>query len=134
MGGERSIRLEPFSEYSEQVACVVNNCPSVRTALLFLLVNGLGNVVVFMPLGALLYAASRLHFNTRTSLWTASLVGLGFAVIYEVAQLWIPGRVAATDDVILNAAGSLLGAWAVNGLAYRHQADGKLGSEGLDGR
>lgn len=132
--GRSIIRLTPFSEYREQVACIIHGCGSLQAALLFLLVNGLGNIVVFMPLGAMLYAASRLHFTHCISLWVAFLVGLSIGLLYEVAQLWIPGRVTAADDVILNAAGSALGAWAVSGLVHRIRTDSAAAGEGLDGR
>lgn len=132
--GRSIIRLAPFSEYREPVACIMSSCDALRTAQLFLLVNGLGNVVVFMPLGAMVYAALRLHFANWSSLWIATIVGMSIGLLYEIAQLWIPGRVTATDDVILNAAGSALGAWAVSGFTHWIHTYRAAAGEGLDGR
>jgi glycopeptide antibiotics resistance protein len=123
----------PFAEYGEQIACVMRNCRSVGTASLFLLVNGLGNIVVFVPLGGILCAAARLHFDRQASVLISAAIGLGIGLIFEVAQLWIPGRVTATDDAILNAAGSALGAWAVSGFAERQRAGHAPEGEGFHG-
>src|SRR3954468_12055481 len=70
-----------------------------------------GNVVLFAPLGAIL--ALR-----RWPLARAAVVGGAFSLSIELAQLLVPGRTTAADDVILNTLGTALG-WLVASLALR---------------
>lgn len=106
------VRWRPFDEYISALGCIANDCGSWRTAVWFLAINGLGNIVVFMPLGTALYVALHgLRERPNRALVWATLVGGAISTLYEVAQLWIPGRVTAMDDVILNAGGTLAEAW-----------------------
>jgi glycopeptide antibiotics resistance protein len=65
----------------------------------------LGNVLLFVPLGAVLCFR-------EWSLRRASLAGLALSSAIEIIQLAIPGRATATEDVILNVLGLALG-WLV---------------------
>lgn len=71
----------------------------------FTVLNFLGNLVVFMPLGffpALLF---------RSPSWRRSaLVGLGTSVLVEAGQYFVM-RTTDIDDVILNTLGALCGFW-----------------------
>jgi glycopeptide antibiotics resistance protein len=117
------VRLLPFVEYGPALRCVVEHCRSTFRAGWFLLINGLGNIVVFMPLGAATCAVLlRGSQRRQRSVLVATLVGLSLSAAYEVAQLWIPGRVTATDDVLLNGAGTLLGALVAGSWLSRHAA------------
>lgn len=66
-----------------------------------------GNVLLFLPFGALLPVA----FNgVFARLWRILAVAAGLAVAIEVLQYLLDvGRVSSTDDVILNTAGAALG-------------------------
>ncbi len=106
--------LIPFSEYGWALACVFSTCdPAARShAWLFLLINGLGNVVVFIPLGLALYIALRYSAQSpRKRLLSVMWSGVGVSLFYELAQLWIPGRIVASDDILTNGCGALLGGW-----------------------
>jgi glycopeptide antibiotics resistance protein len=105
-------RLIPFEEYGRMIRCTVTNCPSLAQAHVFLLRNGLGNIVVFMPLGTSLFITLNRSHNApqKSAILTATIIGIVVSTLYEIIQIWIPGRVVATDDVILNAAGTALGA------------------------
>ena len=64
-----------------------------------------GNVLLFMPLGAVLSMRS----------WPvarSTLTGLALSVAIELVQLAIPGRWSTTDDVLVNTVGTFLG-WQV---------------------
>jgi hypothetical protein len=65
--------------------------------------NLVGNVLMFVPVGALVAWLSR-----RARVLTAASVGLLFSLAIELTQLSL-GRVGDIDDVILNTAGALLG-------------------------
>jgi glycopeptide antibiotics resistance protein len=66
-------------------------------------VNLLGNVALFIPIGALVAWLSR-----RARVLTATGVGLLLSLAIELTQLGL-GRVGDIDDLILNTAGALVG-------------------------
>jgi glycopeptide antibiotics resistance protein len=109
-----TVRLLPFNEFPGAVVCVVQQCPSAAASWHFLVVNGLGNIVVFMPLGMMLYVALKRQapFLEHPVLFVM-LFGALVSLIFEIVQLWIPGRVTALDDIILNTAGALLGSFSI---------------------
>lgn len=69
------------------------------------LVNFVGNIVMFMPWG---FGLTLLWKKIRKP-WLAALYSLGLTVFIEAVQLFI-GRSVDVDDLILNFAGSCLGA------------------------
>jgi len=66
-----------------------------------------GNVLLFAPYG---FVAAL--WRTRTRLALLLLLGALLALGLQLAQLWVPSRVAALNDVIANVAGMLLGVGA----------------------
>ena len=63
-----------------------------------------GEVLVFVPLGALLAARS-----WRQSFAGAVLIGLALGAVLEIGQLFLPSRTADVTDVLSAAAGAGLG-------------------------
>lgn len=119
------VRLIPFREYVEATACLMQGCMGSREWLLMVLIDGLGNLVVFMPLGAALdYTLRDTIPPPLKRIGTIALSGAILSVTYEIVQLWIPGRVTATDDVIINTMGTVLGAVLMLALRrHRQQPD-----------
>lgn len=70
-----------------------------------LVVNFLGNLVAFLPMGAV---PARL-FPGRFRAIHAAAFGLGFSLLIEASQFVSGVRVPDVDDLILNTTGSLLG-------------------------
>jgi glycopeptide antibiotics resistance protein len=70
-----------------------------------MVVNVVGNVAAFMPLGVLVPLAR----GARTSVRRVVLTGAGLSLAIEAAQFASGRRVADVDDVLLNTAGTLLG-------------------------
>jgi len=69
------------------------------------LINLVGNIVAFMPLGLLIPLAR----PRACSPWRTLLIGLGLSLGIEATQ-WLAGyRVSDIDDVILNGLGTLFG-------------------------
>lgn len=67
------------------------------------------NVVLFVPLGALVMSFFR-HWRW----WHAALVATAFSVLIELAQeVWRPERFADVSDVVANTAGGAIGALLV---------------------
>lgn len=76
------------------------------------IINLVGNVVVFIPIGYGLTATFR-RFNA-IRFFPLMVVGTGFlfSLSIELAQLNIPGRITDIDDIILNTLGTIIGlAW-----------------------
>ncbi len=108
------LRLIPFSEYPAAIGCLLAECPLREHAASFLLINGLGNIAVFVPLGMALFSVlvgpvGRRESNHRLLVIVTALGSL-YSLACEIMQLWIPGRVTAVDDVLLNSLGTALGA------------------------
>lgn len=85
------------------------------------LVNFVGNIVMFMPWGFGL----TLLWKKNQRLWVVALYSLGLTVMIESVQLFI-GRSVDVDDLILNFAGSLLGAGVCSILRKKFQLLEKL--------
>lgn len=71
----------------------------------FLLINFLGNIVMFMPNG---FFAGLLMDKPRW--WKVTLATFGLSLFIEVFQLFV-SRGTDVDDLILNTLGGLLGYW-----------------------
>ena len=71
------------------------------------------NVLLFLPLGALLYCCKRIRKN-RHPLLTIWLIGLGFSACIEVSQLLFHLGLFEWDDMIHNSLGCFLGGMAVS--------------------
>jgi glycopeptide antibiotics resistance protein len=72
---------------------------------LYILINFIGNMLVFLPLGffpALLFRKARW--------WRSVLIGGGISAFVEFGQFFLM-RQSDIDDVLLNALGALLGYW-----------------------
>ncbi|MBN2392193.1 MAG: VanZ family protein [Anaerolineae bacterium] len=73
------------------------------------LIDFLGNIAVFIPLGAA--AAFALANKPRgTRLLAATAIGAGLSATIEFLQRTIPSRFSGFDDWLLNTAGTLIGA------------------------
>jgi glycopeptide antibiotics resistance protein len=113
------INLVPFSQKAAAITCLLANCSWHRRALAFLMIDGLGNAAVFVPLGAALAVARRPVIRRQRARpafgWPLRVALLGglFSLGIELAQLAVPGRATDVDDVILNTLGTLLGAGLV---------------------
>ena len=93
---DNDLELVPFADLAGGI--VHRDAGSLREAV----VGAVGNVLLFVPLGAAL------------ALRGASLrLGAGVALLVsgsvELAQLVVPGRTTAVDDVVLNVAGAAVG-------------------------
>jgi glycopeptide antibiotics resistance protein len=112
------INLVPFSQKWPALVCVLTRCSEIRDSAIFLFVDVLGNIAVFVPLGAALAVATlptRAATGQRTRSdkrrWLAiGAAGFLLSLSIELAQLAIPTRATDVDDVILNTLGTAIGA------------------------
>lgn len=100
----------PFADYPGAVKCLLTRCPGSSAAASILLIDGLGNVVVFIPFGASVGLAVARTASTRGKLVRiAAAAGLMLSAGFEIAQLAIPGRVVAIADLMTNTLGAWIG-------------------------
>ncbi len=91
--GDHEFHGQPFADIIEAFS------PPLHPVLV---VNVLGNLALFVPLGAVLGLRN-------AALRHVVLIGFVLSALVELAQLAIPGRTTAVDDVICNTAGAVLG-------------------------
>jgi glycopeptide antibiotics resistance protein len=108
--------LAPFAEKREALACILADCWHASESAKFLVVDVLGNVAVFLPLGAALALSTHRNSSPRWG-WRRWLgitaAGLLVSLVAEAAQLLIPSRATDIDDLIFNTLGTALGAGIV---------------------
>jgi glycopeptide antibiotics resistance protein len=100
-GSERSINLVPFATIADYASS--HSSGTGRTAF----ANVLGNILVFIPLGA--YASWLRH---RASAWATMLTVAAVSVAVEIIQGVFALGASDIDDVILNCVGGLIGVLA----------------------
>ncbi len=115
------LNLQPFQNKVQPLRNMLRstNPRLQRTARNYLFVDVLGNVAVFIPLGAALGCATLIGRPRRRFWpWWLSVTGAGLllSLFIEIAQLAIPSRVTDVDDVILNTLGTAAGALLAWGL------------------
>ena len=103
--------LVPLRHHLAALRCWLDDCDAAAVAARYLVVDVLGNVGLFVPLGLSLAAVS-----TRPSRGGRFLVAVGSAlslsIAIEVLQLGLASRASDVDDVLFNTVGAMLGAAA----------------------
>ena len=122
LGVVATITLVPFAfRWPDEVRVLVWSATPWRTAF-----DVVANVALFLPLGflyALTRAADERPARPRVVLLQALLLGALASALVETVQLFEPERYPSPVDVVTNALGALLGAWAHRRLAARLTAD-----------
>jgi VanZ family protein len=84
------------------------------------------NVLAYMPLGLLAFRS----FDRRKSVWSALVAattcGAVLSLLVEVAQQYLPGRVASTSDLVANTLGASIGGALATVLRADHVAGASL--------
>ena len=84
---------------------------AARTIPAYVLIDLVGNVIVFVPLGAtVVLALGGMPAARRLAL--ATLIGSGLSLGIEITQAALPARAAQSIDWMLNTAGTAIGALA----------------------
>ncbi|MBN1220444.1 MAG: VanZ family protein [Anaerolineae bacterium] len=103
------INLRPMAEHGRALTCLVKGACAPQQAFWFLLVDVIGNIIVFVPLGAGL-AGILPRANLGQAICRVTLVGFLFSLTIELTQLAIPTRATDIDDLIFNTVGVTMGA------------------------
>ncbi|HNT76241.1 MAG TPA: VanZ family protein [Anaerolineae bacterium] len=100
--------LRPQAQVSSQLTYITAPARAHGVSVRFL-IDFLGNIAVFVPLGAA--AAFALPPRPlKTRLTTATAIGAGLSAAIELAQHFVPGRDSSLNDWLLNTLGALIGA------------------------
>jgi VanZ family protein len=84
------------------------------------------NVVAYLPLGAMLFAALRPPLPAAAAFIVATLIAALLSLALESAQMFLPPRIASNLDLLSNTSGAGLGALAAWMLALPALADNPL--------
>jgi glycopeptide antibiotics resistance protein len=104
-----TVNLVPFRDHAWAVRCLLSDCASVISAAYSIVVDVLGNVAVFFPIGlSLAGVLGGLPYRRR--LRTVIAIGAALSISIELIQLTIPSRATDVDDVLFNTIGTALGA------------------------
>ncbi len=104
------INLTPLAEHSRALVCLFDRqCQFQGQAFWFLLINLVGNILVFVPLGFGLAGALD-RGRVKPIIWPAVLGGFMLSLAIELLQLATPSRSTDVDDLIFNTLGAALGA------------------------
>lgn len=68
-----------------------------------------GNALLFLPLGLAIATSLPSAYRTFLRLAAITTLAIAFALLLQIAQIWVPSRSAALSDVFWNAAGILVG-------------------------
>ncbi|MFQ3544372.1 VanZ family protein [Halobacillus rhizosphaerae] len=95
-GGEVKPNIIPFAE----IMYILLHYPFQS-----IIINILGNIALFVPLGFTL----PLRFPIRNTTRQVVLMGMVFSLTVECIQTMLPGRMPDIDDIMLNTFGAFLG-------------------------
>jgi glycopeptide antibiotics resistance protein len=113
------INLVPLAQHGPALSCLLDSsCHFQRLSFRFLLIDVVGNTLVFMPLGLGLAGALQ-RGNARQTVYRAALGGFLVSTAIELLQLAIPSRATDVDDLIFNTLGALVGALLFYTLYYQ---------------
>ena len=100
--------LRPQAQVTADLTTITTPAAAQGISIPFL-IGFLGNIVVFIPLGA----AAALALGSRplkTRLLASTAIGMALSAAIELLQLAIPSRFSDFDDWLLNTAGACIGA------------------------
>jgi len=106
----------PLKHHWAALVCVLEGCANATAAWHYLLVDVVGNVVLFIPVGFTFAGALGGRGRGRWWRW-AWAVGAAFLLScgIEAVQLVMPSRATDVDDVLFNTLGAMLGALVAPG-------------------
>jgi glycopeptide antibiotics resistance protein len=116
--------LVPLRDHAWAVRCLLSDCSDITDAVYSIVVDVLGNVVVFFPIGlSLAGVLGGLPYRRRLAMAVA--IGAALSVSIELIQLSIPSRATDVDDVLFNTIGTALGAAFLIVAQHRRRRNGE---------
>jgi len=102
--------LVPLRHHLAALRCVLEDCAAADAARHYLMVDVIGNILLFLPIGFTFAGAAPALERRWRVLW-AVVSGAVLSTGIEVVQLYLASRATDVDDVLFNTLGAMLGAW-----------------------
>jgi len=112
--------LRPNETVAADLTPLTESC-AARIMSAYVLIDLVGNVIVFVPLGAAVVLALG-SMPAARRLTMATLIGSGLSLGIEITQAALPARAAQSIDWMLNTAGTAIGAlagWQIHNNLWR---------------
>ena len=114
------MNLVPLEHHMAALRCVLRDCEGADAALHYLLLDVVGNFLLFMPMG--LTTAAALPLRSRLGrLALTTLLAMLLSTAIEAIQLLMPSRATDVDDILFNTLGALTGALIALPLLYKRR-------------
>lgn len=104
-----SANFVPLEQHGAALRCVLAGCPTADDSASFLLVDVVGNVVVFVPIGFTL-AGTLSARSVKRPFWGAVVTGSLLSFAIETIQFQMATRATDIDDLLFNTLGTAIGA------------------------
>ena len=103
--------LVPAGRWRDLLVYPLQHHHPVTFAHLIVISDVISNIVLFMPLGLIIFLAFRRYtaYAVTTALWGIFLLAASASASIEFLQQRVPQRVPSCRDVVANVAGAMLG-------------------------
>lgn len=99
----------PLSHHGYAFEALLRGSPNRAEIIRYLLLDVVGNVVLFVPVGLAVAGALGRRVSSLARLFVPLLFAALLSTVIEVIQLSVPGRATDVDDVLFNSLGAALG-------------------------
>lgn len=117
-----SANFVPLDQHGAALRCLLAGCPTASDSANFLIIDVVGNVVVFVPVGFTLAGAMSARSVTRP-FWRAVVAGSLLSLFIETIQFQMATRATDVDDLLFNTLGTAIGAGLLILLQRRPRVD-----------
>jgi len=107
--GSLPLNLIPLHKHGPALLCFVRGCAQFHTIFWVVIIDVVGNVVVFVPFGFALSAALHGAMTPKRGANLVVLSGFLLSLSVEVGQLRVPTRTTDVDDLLFNTLGTVIG-------------------------
>lgn len=125
--GYAAINLKPLVHPAQAIQCVLTHCPNFQNSLSLVIINIIGNIVAFIPIGYGFTAFTKTFLKKRYATVIAITAGFGLSLSIELLQLNVIGRISDIDDLIFNTLGTLIGVSLYFGRLFLKRKDSSIG-------
>jgi len=107
--GYAAINLKPLVRPEKAIRCVLTHCPNFQNMLWLIIINVIGNIVAFIPIGYGWVVFAQTFLAKKYAGGIAIAVGFTLSLSIELLQLNVAGRFSDIDDLIFNTLGTIIG-------------------------
>ncbi len=124
--GYAAVNLNPLVHPANAIRCVLTRCPNFQNMLWLVIINVVGNIVAFIPIGYGFAAFAQTFLAKKYAAIAAVAGGFGLSLSIELLQLNVAGRFSDIDDLIFNTLGTIIGVSFYFWLSFLRRKDAPL--------